>query len=89
MGRRVRGCRVRGPLAPWAPGFEHWLLGRGYSPSAVLHRCCLLAALSLWLERQGLDARELTEERALFVRDRAARGWVEDVGLEAIGEVVA
>jgi hypothetical protein len=25
MGRRVCGCRVRGPLAPWAPGFERWL----------------------------------------------------------------
>ena len=80
MGRRVRGCRVRGPLAPWAPGFERWLLGRGYSPSAVVHRRCLLAALSLWLERRGLDARELTEERALlFVAERRAAGlktWV-------------
>ena len=75
MGRRVRGCRVRGPLAPWAPGFEHWLLGRGYLPSAVFHRCCLLAALSLWLERRGLDSRELTEERALlFVAERRAGG---------------
>jgi hypothetical protein len=75
MGRRVCGCRVRGPLAPWAPGFEHWLLGRGYLPSAVFHRCCLLAVLSLWLERRGLDAWELTEERALlFVAERRALG---------------
>lgn len=75
MGRRVSGCRVRGPLAPWAPGFEHWLLGRGYLPSAVFHRCCLLAVLSLWLERRGLDAWELTEERALlFVAERRAGG---------------
>jgi integrase/recombinase XerD len=75
MGRRVCGCRVRGPLAPWAPGFEHWLVGRGYLPSAVFHRCCLLAVLSLWLERRGLDASELTEERALlFVAERRAAG---------------
>jgi integrase/recombinase XerD len=75
MGRRVRGCRVRGRLAPWQAGFEGWLLGRGYLPSAVFHRCCLLAALSLWLERQGLDAWELTEERALlFVAERRAAG---------------
>jgi integrase/recombinase XerD len=75
MGRKVCGCRVRGPLAPWAPGFEHWLLGRGYLPSAVFHRCCLLAVLSLWLERRGLDAWELTEERALlFVAERRAGG---------------
>jgi integrase/recombinase XerD len=75
MGRRVRGCRVRGPLAPWQAGFERWLLGRGYLPSAVFHRCWLLAVLSLWLERRGLDAWELTEERALlFVAERRAGG---------------
>jgi integrase/recombinase XerD len=75
MGRRVRGCTVRGPLAPWQVGFECWLLGRGYLPSAVLHRCCLLAVLSCWLERRGLDAWELTEERALlFVAERRAGG---------------
>jgi integrase/recombinase XerD len=75
MGRRVRGCRVRGPLAPWQDGFEGWLLGRGYLPSAVFHRCWLLAALSLWLERQGMGASELTSERAaLFVAERRAAG---------------
>jgi integrase/recombinase XerD len=97
MGRRVCGCRVRGPLAPWAPGFEHWLLGRGYLPSAVFHRCCLLAVLSLWLERRGLDAWELTEERALlFVAERRAGGlktWASErsvrVPLEYLREVGA
>jgi integrase/recombinase XerD len=75
MGRRVRGCRVRGPLAPRAAGFEGWLLGRGYLPSAVFHRCWLLAAMSLWLERQGMGASELTSERAvLFVAERRAAG---------------
>ena len=88
MGRRVRGCRVRGPLAPWQAGFEGWLLGRGYLPSAVFHRCWLLAAMSLWLERRGLDAWELTEERcgvSEFVIERPTfsttrcglwRGWL-------------
>lgn len=75
MGRRFRGCTVRGPLAPWQAGFERWLLGRGHLPSEVFHRCCLLAAMSLWLERRGLDAWELTEERALlFVAERRAGG---------------
>src|SRR5450755_2557398 len=75
MGRRVRGCRARGPLAPWAAGFEGWLLGRGYLPSAVFHRCWLLAAMSLWLERQGMGASGLTSERAvLFVAERRAAG---------------
>jgi integrase/recombinase XerD len=75
MGRRLRSCRVRGPLAPWQDGFEGWLLGRGYLPSAVFHRCWLLAALSLWLERQGMGASGLTSERAaLFVAERRAAG---------------
>ncbi len=75
MGRRVRGWTVKGPLAPWAAGFECWLLGRGYLPSAVFHRLWLLAAMSLWLERQGLEACELTEQRGmLFVAERRAAG---------------
>ena len=45
MGRRVRVCVVRGPLAPWAAGFESWLAARGYSPSAIYNRACLLASL--------------------------------------------
>lgn len=75
MGRRIRGCRGQGPLAPWQAGFEGWLLGRGYLPSAVVHRCWLLAAMSLWLQRRGLDGWGLTEERALlFVAERRAAG---------------
>jgi hypothetical protein len=38
MGRRVRPCTVRGPLAPWAAGFEGWLVARGYSPWTVRYR---------------------------------------------------
>jgi len=80
MGRRVRTATVRGPLAPWAAGFRDWLVGRGYLPSAVFHRSCLLAVLSRWLEREGLSARELTDERAeLFLVERRAAGlstWV-------------
>jgi site-specific recombinase XerD len=84
-------------LAPWAPGFEEWLVGRGYQPSAVLHRLWLLAAMSLWLERRGLDAWELTEARAaLFVAERRAaalKTWASDqsvrLPLEYLREVGA
>jgi integrase/recombinase XerD len=77
MGRRVRRCVVRGPLAPWASGFDGWLAGRGFSPSSVFHRLCLLASLSRWLEREGLGAGELTGERAeLFLAERQAAGYV-------------
>jgi hypothetical protein len=77
MGRRVRKCVVRGPLAPWASGFDGWLADRGFSPSSVFHRLCLLASLSRWLEREGLGAGELTGERAeLFLAERHAAGYV-------------
>ena len=76
MGRRVRPCTVRGPLAPWAAGFESWLAARGYSPWTVRHRVCMLADLSRWLAREGLDARDLTGLRAeLFVGERRAAGY--------------
>lgn len=88
MGRRRRVCVVRGPLAPWASGFEGWLVARGYLPSAVFHRSCLLGAVSLWLDREGLDAGELTGERAeLFLGER--RDGVCDVGLAAVRRVAA
>ena len=80
MGGEVRPCTVRGPLAPWAAGFEGWLVARGFSRWTVRQRLCLFAVLSGWLEREGLGAGELTEARAgLFVaaRRRAGlRSWV-------------
>ena len=80
MGGEVRPCTVRGPLAPWAAGFEDWLVARGFSRWTVRQRLCLFAVLSGWLEREGLGAGELTEARAgLFVaaRRRAGlRSWV-------------
>jgi integrase/recombinase XerD len=77
MGRRVRTCVVRGPLAPWAAGFEGWLAARGFSPSAAYHRVCLLAALSRWLAGEGLTASDLTEESAeLFLDARRAAGYM-------------
>ena len=81
MGRaRVRTWTVRGPLAPLAGGFEGWLAARGYSPSAIYNRLCLLASLSRWLEREGVAAWELSDERVgVFLGARRAAGlstWV-------------
>jgi integrase/recombinase XerD len=76
MGRRVRPCMVRGPLGPWAAGFESWLLARGYSPWTVRYRVCMLADLSRWLAREGSGAGDLTAERAeLFVGERHEAGY--------------
>jgi hypothetical protein len=77
MGGGVRTCPVRGPLAPWAAGFEAWLLARGFSSWTVGHRICLLAVLSRWLEREGVAAGDFSEERAEeFLTARRAAGCV-------------
>jgi integrase/recombinase XerD len=76
MGRaRVPVRAVRGPLAPWAAGFECWLAARGYASRSVYARVCLLSSLSRWLEREGLSAGDLTDERAeRFLDGRRAAG---------------
>ena len=80
MGGGVRPCAVRGPLAPWAAGFEDWLVGRGFSRWTVRQRLCLFSVLSGWLAREGLSAGELNEARAeLFAaarRQAGLRSWV-------------
>lgn len=67
-------------MAPWAAGFECWLVARGYASRSVYHRVCQLSLLSRWLEREGLRAGDLTEERAeRFLDARRATGrrtWV-------------
>ncbi len=77
MRSRVWVPRVSGPLAPCAVGFESWLIARGYSPSTVGHRLWQFDQLSRWLDREGLEADELTAECAeRFVDERRAAGYV-------------
>ncbi|MGH7748873.1 MAG: tyrosine-type recombinase/integrase, partial [Candidatus Dormibacteria bacterium] len=69
---------VSGPLAPYAPSFGEELLRRGYPPERAARHVGLLAGLSRWLERQGLSAADLTEERvAAFLSQRRAEGYSE------------
>ena len=49
------GVRVMGPLAGYAPGFVAVLLEAGYRPNAAAVQLRLLAHLSRWLEREGID----------------------------------
>ena len=73
----VSWCRVRGPLAPWAAGYELWLAARGYARWSVRKRVCQLARLSGWLEREGLAVWELNEPSAeLFLVSRREAGYV-------------
>jgi hypothetical protein len=71
MGRRVR--LVRGPLAPWATGFGRWLTVRGYASRSAYQRVCPLSLLSCWLEREGLGAGALADERAARFLDARLR----------------
>jgi integrase/recombinase XerD len=74
-----------GPLAPYAAGFESWLLARGYSPFTVGHRLWQLELVSRWLEREGLSADQLTPERFVeFAQARRAAGfasWVSPLSM--------
>ena len=77
MGKRMRVSVVSGPLAPFAAGYESWLLSRSYSPSVVTDRLRQFGQLSRWLEQERLGAGELTDEQAgRFVAARRAAGWL-------------
>jgi len=60
---RSTSVRVAGPLAPYAPGFREELLARGYALASAATHLLLMAQISRWLERQGLDAEDLTAIR--------------------------
>jgi site-specific recombinase XerD len=49
------GVWVMGPLAGHAPGFVAALVEAGYRPNAAAVQLRLLAHLSRWLEREGID----------------------------------
>jgi integrase/recombinase XerD len=55
------GVRVSGPLARYAPGFVAELVEAGYRPNAAAVQLRLLAHLSRWLEREGIDPGGLRE----------------------------
>lgn len=59
--RDLLGVRVSGPLARYAPGFVAELVGVGYRPNAAAVQLRLLAHLSRWLEREGIDPVEVRE----------------------------
>ena len=71
-------CRVRvsGPLAGYATGFREALLRRGYPGERAARHLQLLAQLSRWLDYQGLDERDLDEQRVVeFLGARRADGY--------------
>ena len=66
--------RVAGPLGRYALGFVARLVEAGYRPNAAAVQLRLLAHLSGWLEREGIDPGELREsELERFRREDLAR----------------
>jgi integrase/recombinase XerD len=53
--------RVTGPLARYAPGFVAELVEAGYRPNGASVQLRLLAHLSWWLEREGIDPGDVRE----------------------------
>lgn len=74
--------RVSGPLANYAAGFGRELLERGYPPESAARHVRFLAQLSRWMQSEGLDERDLTEEGvAAFLDARRTRGYYEKPSL--------
>jgi integrase/recombinase XerD len=63
------GVRVTGPLALYAPGFAAELVEVGYRPNAAAVQLRLLAHLSRWLEREGIDPGEVREPEIEWFRE--------------------
>lgn len=75
--RSRRTVVVRGPLAPYGPGFGVLLVSRGYKPASVRCRLGQLNLLSRWLDVQGLGPTGLTDGQVeRFVAARRAAGRV-------------
>ena len=55
---------VSGPLTEYAPGYQRWLIERGFTPQAkgVAARMWQLGQLSRWLEAEKLAPGQLTSE---------------------------
>lgn len=71
---RPSWAAVRGPLAPYAGGFRAELERLGYTPLTAATHVRLMAHLSRWLAREGVEAPGLTPAvvDAYFAERRAA-----------------
>ena len=78
-------ARVDGPLAPYAEGFRSELERLGYTPLTAATHVRLLAHLSRWLAREGLDVSGLTPARVdTYFAERRAAGYVGHISGRAL-----
>ena len=69
-------ARVDGPLAPYAGGFRAELERLGYTPLTAATHVRLMAHLSRWLAREGVEAPGLTPAVAdAYFAERRAAGY--------------
>src|SRR5260370_32487241 len=82
--------RVAGPLAQHADGFGAALAARGFSPWSQMFYLHLLADVSRWLGRHGLDASGLTDANAsAFRQDRRPRGGARCRGMQGLARLLS
>lgn len=78
MGGNPSRARIAGPLVAYRAGFVTVLEARNYRPNVVCDHLHLLAHVSRWLDRQGLEVGDLTSERVeAFLVARRAEGYTE------------
>jgi integrase/recombinase XerD len=82
-------ARVCAPLAPYADGYRAELERLGYTPLTAAAHVRLMAHLSRWLSREGLQTSELTPATVdtYFVHRRAA-GYVNERTARALQPLV-
>jgi integrase/recombinase XerD len=89
MGKPSR-VRVRGPLAPYAPGFRRELARQGYTPNSASNQLQLMAHASRWLARADLEVGDLTPARIEeFLSARRAEGYTLWLSTKAMVPVMA
>jgi integrase/recombinase XerD len=84
MARVVR-VQVTGPLAQYAAGYQNYLVERGYASYTVAVQLRLMAHVSGWLARWGLDGVDLTVARGeQFLRARRGAGYAHPVSMRGM-----
>jgi integrase/recombinase XerD len=82
-------ARVEGPLEAYAEGFRAELLRLGHTPLTAAGQVRLMAHLSRWLAREGLDVAGLTPERVdAYFAERRAAGYANERTSRALRPLV-
>ena len=81
---------MSGPLASWATGFASSLVRQGYTPNSAISQMHLMAHLSHWLAREGVEARKLrATDVERFLRARRGAGYTHHLTAKALQPLLA